>query len=151
MLNIVLIEPRIPQNTGNIGRLCVALNANLHLVHPLGFSISQKELKRAGMDYWQSLNYFEWDNLDHFWQANPLDSNHFFLSTKANKIYFDANFKDNCFLYFGREDAGINEAILKNNMDKVFKIPMQNNARSLNLANSVAIVAYEALRQINFS
>ena len=103
------------------------------------------------MDYWQFLNYFEWDNLEHFWRSNPLDSNHFFLSTKANQIYFNANFKDNCFLYFGREDAGIDEVILKNNMDRVFKIPMQDNARSLNLANSVAIVAYEALRQINFS
>lgn len=145
MLHIILIEPRIPQNTGNIGRLCVATNATLHLIHPLGFSLSDKLLKRAGLDYWQYLTKHEWDSLAHFWEHYPLDSRHFFLTTKAQTPHFHAHFGAECFLYFGREDAGIDERILQGK--QCLRIPMSAHARSLNLATSVGIVAYEALRQ----
>lgn len=150
MLHIVLIEPRIPQNTGNIGRLCVATNAVLHLIHPLGFTLDEKHLKRAGLDYWQHLEKYEWDNITHFWQYHTPDSKHFFLSTKAKTPYYQANFQKECFLYFGREDAGISETILKTYATQTLTIPMSKHARSLNLATSVGIVAYEALRQIGF-
>lgn len=147
MLNIVLVEPQIPQNTGNIGRLCVAGNARLHLIHPLGFSIDEKSLKRAGMDYWEKLDVREYENLEIFWQKNPFDDKHFFLSTKAQKVYYEANFCDECFLYFGREDAGIKENILQQYANQVYKIPMFKDTRSINLATSVGAVLYEAIRQ----
>ncbi|PAF53140.1 RNA methyltransferase [Helicobacter sp. 13S00482-2] len=147
MLNIILIEPRIPQNTGNIGRLCVAGNARLHLIHPLGFSIDEKSLKRAGMDYWKNLYVKEWKNIGEFWEHYPVDENHFFLSTKAKKLYYEANFKDECFLYFGREDAGIDEAILNSYPQQTLKIPMTKTTRSINLATCVGAVMYEAIRQ----
>ncbi|MDO7253730.1 tRNA (cytidine(34)-2'-O)-methyltransferase [Helicobacter cappadocius] len=147
MLNIILIEPRIPQNTGNIGRLCVAGNARLHLIHPLGFSIDEKSLKRAGMDYWKSLCVKEWENIEEFWKFYPVDKNHFFLSTKAKKIYYEANFENECFLYFGREDAGINKEILSLYPNQTLKIPMTKGTRSINLATSVGAVLYEAIRQ----
>ena len=147
MIHIILIEPRIPQNTGNIGRLCVGANAMLHLIHPLGFNLDEKALKRAGMDYWENLNKKEWDNLEHFWGSYPIDSNHFFLSTKSSKPYYEASFKQECFLYFGREDAGIDEDILRDHWDQTLTIPMAKIARSLNLATSVGIVLYEAIRQ----
>lgn len=148
MLHIILIEPRIPQNTGNIGRLCVATNATLHLIHPLGFCLSEKSLKRAGLDYWQYLHKCEWDSVEHFWRSYPLDSKHFFLTTKAHKPYYHARFDKECFLYFGREDAGISERILNANNKQCLTIPMAAQARSLNLATSVGIVAYEAIRQL---
>ncbi|PAF49145.1 RNA methyltransferase [Helicobacter sp. 12S02232-10] len=147
MINIVLIEPRIPQNTGNIGRLCVAANARLHLIHPLGFSIDEKSLKRAGMDYWQNLKLSEWENSEHFWKAHPIDKKHFFLSTKAKKLYYEGDFEDECFLYFGREDAGLDEKILFQNPDQTLKIPMTQGTRSINLATAVGAVLYEAIRQ----
>ena len=147
MLHIILIEPRIPQNTGNIGRLCVAANATLHLIHPLGFCLGEKSLKRAGLDYWQYLQKYEWDSVEHFWAHYPLDSRHFFLTTKADKPYYHARFDKECFLYFGREDAGISEEILRANASQCLAIPMTAQARSLNLATSVGIVAYEVLRQ----
>lgn len=147
MINIVLIEPQIPQNTGNIGRLCVAGNARLHLIHPLGFCIDEKSLKRAGMDYWKSLKVQEYENIDSFWKQNPVDKKHFFLSTKAKKVYYDAEFCDECFLYFGREDAGIRPEILEIYKDSVYKIPMYKDTRSINLATSVGAVLYEAIRQ----
>ncbi|PAF41899.1 tRNA (cytidine(34)-2'-O)-methyltransferase [Helicobacter sp. 11S02596-1] len=147
MINIVLIEPRIPQNTGNIGRLCVAGNARLHLVHPLGFFIDEKSLKRAGMDYWEKLQFTEWENAEHFWEAHPIDKNHFFLSTKAKKSYYEADFNDECFLYFGREDAGLDENILIQNPQQSLKIPMTQGTRSINLATAVGAVLYEAIRQ----
>ena len=147
MFNIVLVEPRIPQNTGNIGRLCVAGGAKLHLIHPLGFHISQKELKRAGMDYWQKLQVQEWENLELFWKTFPPDSKHFFLSTKGKRTYFEMSFQEDCFLYFGREDAGLDEKILQNYPEQTLKIPMKEDARSINLATCVGAVLYEAIRQ----
>ncbi|RAX53172.1 RNA methyltransferase [Helicobacter sp. 16-1353] len=150
MINIVLVEPRIPQNTGNIGRLCLAINARLHLIYPLGFMLDSKAIKRSGMDYFRYVDLIKWDNLSDFWEANPIDDNHFFLSTKAEKYYFDIHYNNECFLYFGREDLGLDIKILESNKDRLLKIPMFNNARSLNLSNCVSIVAYEVLRQ-NFS
>lgn len=159
MINIILHEPRIPQNTGNIGRLCLALNARLHLIYPLGFVIDDKGLKRAGMDYFREVALVKWDNLEHFISANPIDSRHFFLSTKAQKCYFEAKFGESqgkmeqnseIFLHFGREDKGLPSDLLSTYFAQTYKIPMQNNARSLNLSNAVSIVAYEALRQMWF-
>lgn len=161
MINIVLHEPRIPQNTGNIGRLCLALDARLHLIYPLGFVLDDKGLKRAGMDYFREVALVKWDNLAHFVSVNPIDSRHFFLSTKAQKSYFEAKFcnlqsdsqsaKSEIFLHFGREDKGLPSDLLSAYFAQTYKIPMQNNARSLNLSNAVSAVAYEALRQIKFS
>lgn len=150
MINIVLIEPRIPQNTGNIGRLCLCTNSILHLIHPLGFKIDSKYIKRSGMDYFNKITLFQWDSLEHFFKNNAINDDHFFISTKGNKIYFDIKFNKDCFIYFGREDAGIPNEILNENKEKVLRIPMFNNARSLNLANSVGIVTYEIIRQ-NFN
>ncbi|PAF52575.1 tRNA (cytidine(34)-2'-O)-methyltransferase [Helicobacter sp. 13S00477-4] len=147
MINIILIEPRIPQNTGNIGRLCVAGNARLHLIHPLGFFIDEKSLKRAGMDYWKKLDFREWESIEHFFKSHPVDNQHFFLTTKAKTNYFNAHFNDECFLYFGREDAGIDEKILLQYTNQTLKIPMTQNTRSINLATAVGAVLYEAIRQ----
>ncbi len=149
MIHIVLIEPRIPQNTGNIGRLCVAANASLHLIYPLGFYLNEKAIKRSGMDYWQNLKKYEWNDLAHFWEHYPLDSRHYFLTTKTNTPYYQATFEKECFLYFGREDAGIDETILQAHQSQTLTIPMAKIARSLNLATSVGIVLYEAIRQIH--
>ncbi|ANV98595.1 RNA methyltransferase [Helicobacter enhydrae] len=146
MFNIVLVEPRIPQNTGNIGRLCLAGWARLHLIHPLGFLLSQKHLKRAGMDYWDALEKYEWDHLEHFWQHYPPNEEHFFLSTKGKRNYFEANLKDECFLYFGREDAGLREDILHTHSSQTLTLPMRQG-RSINLATCVGAVLYEAIRQ----
>lgn len=148
MINIVLVEPRIPQNTGNIGRLALASNARLHLIYPLGFILDSKGVKRAGMDYFNEIELIKWDNLESFWRENPIDNNHFFFTTKANKNYFDVNFQKDCFLYFGREDKGLDCAILDANQEKLLKIPMFNNTRSLNLSNSVSIAVYEVIRQL---
>lgn len=150
MINIVLVEPRIPQNTGNIGRLALASNARLHLIYPLGFILDSKGIKRAGMDYFNDVDLKKWDSLESFWEENKINENHFFFTTKANKNYFDATFNDNCFLYFGREDMGLDNKILQENKDKLLKIPMFNNARSLNLANSVSIAVYEVIRQLSY-
>ncbi|CAM2773846.1 tRNA (cytidine(34)-2'-O)-methyltransferase [Helicobacter burdigaliensis] len=148
--HIVLHEPRIPQNTGNIGRLCFATNSTLHLIYPLGFSISQKELKRAGMDYWNFLKVFTWDNYEAFLKSNLEALPHFFLTTKAKKPYYEAPMQKGAYLHFGREDAGLKEEILKQNHTNCFTIPMWNNARSLNLATSAGIVLYEGIRQRDF-
>lgn len=145
--NIVLVEPQIPQNTGNIGRLCVATGATLHLIHPLGFHTTQKELKRAGLDYWNSLDVYEWQNLESFWQTHVPNTTHFFLSTKAQKIFFEADFTQGAFLYFGREDSGLPLFVLETFFNQVYKIPMQKGVRSINLATSVGSVLYEAIRQ----
>ncbi|GAB0172786.1 tRNA (cytidine(34)-2'-O)-methyltransferase [Helicobacter trogontum] len=147
LFHIVLVEPQIPQNTGNIGRLCVAAHTTLHLIHPLGFSTKQKDLKRAGLDYWQYLEVYEWNNLESFWQTYVPNTTHFFFSTKASKVYFDANLKDGGFLYFGREDAGLPPHILESYANQVYKIPMQKGVRSINLATSVGAVLYEGVRQ----
>lgn len=155
MIHIVLIQPQIPQNTGNIGRLCVAVNATLHLIKPLGFSTSQKELKRAGLDYWQHLTVQEWESIEVFWESHPIivhkentnTPQHFFFSTKAQKLHYEANYNEECYLYFGREDAGISEDILVRNAHATYKLPMTKLARSINLATCVGAVLYEVLRQ----
>ncbi len=154
-IHIILCEPRIPQNTGNIGRLCVAARANLHLIHPLGFNISQKELRRAGMDYWQQLNVSEWESLEAFWAIYPFSTRHFLLSTKAKQVYYRASFGNikeqlPSFLYFGREDAGLPNWLLEKYPNQVYKIPMQEGVRSINLATSVGAVLYEAIRQMGY-
>ncbi len=147
MFNIVLVEPQIPQNTGNIGRLCVATNSILHLIYPLGFSISEKAIKRAGLDYWQHLKVFEWKNLESFWNVYPMDNRHFLFSTKATRICFDADLSNGGFLYFGREDAGLNNSLLDSNINQVYKLPMKKGVRSINLATSVGAVLYNGVMQ----
>ena len=142
-LNIVLHEPEIPANTGNIGRTCVATGTRLHLIEPLGFSLSEKAIKRAGMDYWNYLDYEE------FLQKNP-GAKIYYATTKGLQTYTDVKFEDDCYIMFGKESAGIPEEILMKHKENCIRIPMINDIRSLNLSNSVAIVLYEALRQNNF-
>lgn len=149
-LNIVLIEPEIPQNTGNIARTCAAIGAKLHLVHPLGFDISEKAVKRAGLDYWDKLEIIEYKNIEEF-KEFAKDKNIYLLSTKAAKVYTDVKYEDDSYLVFGPETRGIPEDYILDNFDKAVRIPMRNNIRSLNLSNSVAIVAYEAERQLNYT
>lgn len=152
-LNIVLVEPEIPQNTGNIARTCAAIGAKLHLVHPLGFDISEKQVKRAGLDYWDKLEIEEHKNLEEFLTKYDIAQNNMYLvSTKATEVYSNVDYvdKDDIFLLFGKETKGLPESLLKNNLEKTIRIPMGYNIRSLNLSNSVAIVTYEVLRQNNF-
>ncbi len=149
-LNIVLIEPEIPQNTGNIARTCAAIGAKLHLVHPLGFDISEKAVKRAGLDYWDKLEIIEYKNIEEF-KEFAKDKNIYLLSTKAANVYTDVKYVDDSYLVFGPETRGIPEDYILDNFDKAVRIPMRNNIRSLNLSNSVAIVAYEAERQLNYT
>ena len=148
-LNIVLYEPEIPANTGNIGRTCVATGTKLHLIEPLGFSLSEKALKRAGMDYWSQLEVERYVNYEDFLQRNP-GAKIYMATTKAKKIYSEASYEPDCYIMFGKESAGIPEEILKDNPDTCVRIPMIGETRSLNLSNSVAIVLYEALRQNQF-
>ena len=150
MLNIVLFEPEIPQNTGNIGRTCVATNTRLHLIGPLGFRIDEKALKRAGMDYWKDLDVIVYDDYYDFCETNP-DVKIYYGTTKAKHRYTDVTFEDDCYIMFGKESAGIPEEILVKNPDTCIRIPMLDHIRSLNLSNSVAIVLYEALRQHDFA
>lgn len=146
-LNIVLLEPQIPQNTGNIARTCAATGASLHLIRPMGFTVDDKKLKRAGLDYWHLLDITYYDGIDDFYAKNE-GGNFFFFTTKGNNIFTDTEFpKEKCYIIFGREDAGIPEEILKAHPDTSLRIPMIDEARSLNLSNSAAIVAYEILRQ----
>lgn len=146
--NIVLIEPQIPQNTGNISRTCAVTGAKLHLVRPFGFEITDKHLKRAGLDYWDKLDIFYYDNVDEFFEKNQ--GNYFFFTTKGKNVYSNVEYPDDAYLIFGREDKGINEDILYANPEKCVRIPMRNELRSLNLSNSVAIATYEVLRQWDF-
>ena len=150
-LNIVLVEPQIPQNTGNIARTCAATGAKLHLVEPMGFRVDDAKLKRAGLDYWHLLDITYYENLDDFFQKNK-DGNFFYFSTKATKIYSEIDYPDNSYLVFGKETAGLPEELLHENPENCVRLPMINNsaARSLNLSNSVAVGAYEVLRQWNF-
>lgn len=148
-LNIVLIEPEIPQNTGNIARTCAATGASLHLVKPFGFSISDRYLKRAGLDYWDLLDIHIYENADEFFEKNK-SANMFFATTKADKTYCDVKYDDSCYILFGKETKGLDEELLKRNLDKTIRIPMIEEARSLNLSNSVAVIVYEALRQMDF-
>ena len=147
-LNIVLVEPEIHTNTGNIGRLSLASNSNLHLVKPLGFELSDKRLKRAGLDYWKHISLFIYNDFDDFLCKNK-NKEMVFLSSHAKKKHWNIPFKDNMFLIFGKESEGLSEQILKNHLDKTFRIPIYNkNIRSLNLANAVSIVVYEGLKSI---
>ncbi|WP_066503664.1 tRNA (uridine(34)/cytosine(34)/5-carboxymethylaminomethyluridine(34)-2'-O)-methyltransferase TrmL [Abyssisolibacter fermentans] len=150
-LNIVLIEPEIPQNTGNIARTCAATGSVLHLIRPLGFSLDSKHLKRAGLDYWDLLDVRYYDSFEEL--LNKHDKNKFFYATtKANQTHSDVKYSDECFLVFGKETKGIPVDILNGNKEQCIRIPMRNceSARSLNLANSVGIIVYEALRQVNY-
>lgn len=149
MLNIVLLEPEIPANTGNIGRTCVAAGARLHLIEPMGFQITEKQVKRAGLDYWDKLDYIVYDSYRDFLAKNP-NANIYMATTKAQRVYSDVEFEDDCYIMFGKESAGIPEEILVNNQKNTIRIPMFGDIRSLNLGNSVAIVLYEALRQQGF-
>lgn len=150
-LNIVLVEPEIPQNTGNIIRTCAITNTRLHLVRPLGFSMSEKALKRAGLDYWRLVDIRYYDSFEEVVEKNK-DGKFFFLSTKANQSHSDATFEDESFLVFGKETKGLPKELIEANMETAFRVPMLNieAARSLNLSNTVSIVLYEALRQIGY-
>lgn len=148
-LNIVLVEPQIPQNTGNISRTCAVTGATLHLVKPYGFEISDKQLKRAGLDYWDKLTIFEYESLQDFLQKNK-DAKMFFFTTKGRSTHSEVSYPDNAFIVFGREDKGLPESLLYNNPDSCVRIPMRNDLRSLNLSNSVAIATYEVLRQWDY-
>lgn len=148
-LNIVLVEPEIPQNTGNIARTCAVTDSKLHLVRPLGFSTSDKYLKRAGLDYWDKLDISYYDDLDQFFKANK-GGRFFYATTKAANSYSDFVYQKNDYFLFGKETAGLPESLLEENLDRCIRIPMKNNLRSLNLSNSVSIIIYEALRQNNF-
>jgi len=149
MLNIVLIEPEIPQNTGNIARTCAAVGARLHLVEPLGFKIDNAKLKRAGLDYWHFLDITYYKNTDDFFEKTT-GKNLYFFTTKAPRLYTEMQYGENPFLIFGKETAGIPEDILKRNLDFCVRIPMRDTLRSLNLSNAVAVGVYEALRQSGF-
>ncbi len=150
-LNIVLVEPQIPQNTGNIARTCAATGARLHLVEPMGFRVDDAKLKRAGLDYWHLLDITYYDGLDDFFEKNK-GGNFYYFSTKATKIYSEIEYPDNTYLVFGKETAGLPEDLLLRNQENCVRLPMINNsaARSLNLSNSVAIGVYEVLRQWDF-
>ena len=149
MFHIVLVEPEIPQNTGNIARTCAETGAQLHLVRPLGFSIDDRSLKRAGLDYWDALHVRCYDDFSAFVQAHPHERM-FFLSTHAARSYAEVSYRDGDFLVFGKETAGLGEAILHRYADSAVRIPMREHMRSLNLSNAAALVLYEALRQTSF-
>ena len=152
-LNIVLVEPEIPQNTGNIARTCAAIGAKLHLVKPLGFDISEKSVKRAGLDYWDKLEIEEHDSLQDFLEKyKPEEHDMFFVTTKGKHVYSDIDIKESkeVLLLFGKETKGLPEDLLLKYIDKTIRIPMRENLRSLNLSNSVAIVAYDVFRQVGF-
>ena len=149
MLNIVLYEPEIPANTGNIGRTCVATGTRLHLIEPLGFKLSEKHLRRAGMDYWKDLDVTTYINYEDFLEKNP-GAKIYMASTKAPNLYTEVDYEPDCYIMFGKESAGIPEEILKEHPDTAVRIPMLDEIRSLNLSNSVAVVLYEALRQNEF-
>ena len=149
-INIVLLEPEIPQNTGNIARTCAATGSALHLIEPMGFTVTDAKLKRAGLDYWNKLDITYYKNIDDFYEKTAGGS-YFYFSTKAPRCYTDIEYPDECYLIFGKESRGIPEEILKKNLDKCVRIPMLENLRSLNLSNSAAIAMYEVLRQRRFA
>ena len=148
-LNIVLFEPEIPANTGNIGRTCVATGTRLHLIEPLGFRLNEKSIKRAGMDYWEHLDVTRYINFEDFLEKNP-GAKIYMATTKGQHVYTEVNYEPDCYIMFGKESAGIPEEILVKNPENCIRIPMLSEIRSLNLSNSVAVVLYEALRQNNF-
>lgn len=149
MLNIVLHEPEIPQNCGNIARTCAATGSVLHLIRPLGFDISEKAVRRAGLDYWNLVQVRDYENLDDFFARNEVKQM-WCLSTKAPRRYTEARFEDGCYLFFGKETRGLPEDFLEAHRESCLKIPMRQEARSLNLSNAVAITVFEALRQLDF-
>ena len=152
-INVVLVEPEIPQNTGNIARTCAAMGAKLHLIHPLGFSISEKAVKRAGLDYWDKVEIEEYDNFSLFLEKYPPENNNmFFVTTKGKKVYSEPEYgkMEEIFVLFGKETKGLPEDILIKYIHKTIRIPMRPTLRSLNLSNSVSIVVYEIMRQKNF-
>ncbi len=149
MLNIVLVEPEIPQNCGNIARTCAATGCRLHLIRPLGFDISDKAVKRAGLDYWHLVKVRAYDSLADFFMKNSVDQM-WCLSTKAPRSYTEADYRDECYLFFGKETKGLPEDFLEAHRESCVRIPMRQEARSLNLSNAVAITVFEALRQLDF-
>ena len=149
-LIIVLFEPEIPANTGNIGRTCVATGTRLHLIEPLGFRLNEKSIKRAGMDYWEHLDVTRYINFEEFLEKNP-DAKIYMATTKGQHVYTEVNYEPDCYIMFGKESAGIPEEILVKHPDNCIRIPMLSEIRSLNLSNSVAVVLYEALRQNQFA
>ena len=146
MFNVVLVEPEIPPNTGNVGRLCLATRSILHLVRPLGFSTDDRSLKRAGLDYWSEVDLRYWDSLGELQAAQPPTTRYFYLTTKSERAYYSVGFQPGDFLVFGRETKGLPEALLRSNPERSLTIPM-HGTRSLNLATAVAIVLFEAVRQ----
>lgn len=151
MLNIVLVEPEIPQNCGNIARTCAATGSRLHLIRPLGFDISDRAVKRAGLDYWHLVEVRDYADLNDFFAKNPEAERDLWLATtKAPQSYTEATFRDGCWLFFGKETAGLPEEFRFSHYERCIRLPMRGEARSLNLANSVAVVTYEALRQTGF-
>ena len=149
MLNVVLVEPEIPQNCGNIARTCAATGCRLHLIRPLGFDISEKAVKRAGLDYWNLVEVLDYENLEEFFSRNRVERM-WCLSTKAPRCYTEAEYREGDYLFFGKETKGLPEPFLEAHRESCVRIPMRQEARSLNLSNAVAITVYEALRQLSF-
>lgn len=149
-MNIVLLNPEIPYNTGNIGRTAVLTNTKIHLIKPLGFSLDEKDVKRAGLDYWHLVDLIIWESYEDFVKKNP-NINIYYATTKTNQKYSDISFKENDYIMFGPESSGIPEILLNQNKNKCITIPMIDMGRSLNLSNAVAIILYEGLRQLNFA
>ena len=149
MLNIVLVEPEIPQNCGNIARTCAATGCRLHLIRPLGFDISERAVRRAGLDYWHMVEVIDYEDLDDFFRRNEVRQM-WCPSTKAPRCYTEARFEDGCYLFFGKETKGLPESFLEEHRDECVRIPMRSDARSLNLSNAVAVTVFEALRQLDF-
>ena len=147
-LNIVMVEPQIPQNTGNVSRTCAVTGATLHLVKPYGFTITDKALKRAGLDYWDKLEIYEYESLDEFFEKT--DGEYYYFTTKGKNVYSDVEYKDNVYILFGREDKGLPEKLLYENEKHCVRIPMRSDLRSLNLSNAIAIATYEILRQWDY-
>ena len=150
MLHVVLVEPEIPMNTGNIARTCACTGAHLHLIRPLGFDISERAVRRAGLDYWHLVDISVYDSLDDFFTRHPEATDIWLATTKAPQSYCEASFRDGCWLFFGKETAGLPLAFRERHRERCIRLPMRSDARSLNLANSVAILVYEALRQTGF-
>ena len=149
MFNIVLVQPEIPQNAGNIARTCAATGCALHMIRPLGFDISDKAVKRAGLDYWHLVDVRDYENLDDFFAKNEVKEP-WLLSTKAPRCYTEATFTDGCYLFFGKETRGLPESLIRENLSRAVRLPMKEKIRSLNLSNSVAIATFEVLRQWEF-
>ena len=147
MFNLVLVNPQIPNNTGAIGRLCVNAGASLHIIKPIAFDIDEKAVRRAGLDYWEKLDLHVWESIEEFFQVNEITDNAYFATTKTDRPYFEADFKEGDFIFFGSETAGIPEDILNAHKEQNITIPMTKDGRSLNLAISTGIVLYDAIRQ----